>query len=237
MTRTSFRAFLLRIHFYGGMFVGPFILVAALTGCLYAIAPTLEKITYHDSTTVAEVTNPVPLEQQVAAAKRSRPGLDVKQVWPANSPKDSTRVLLSDPSIDENTDLAVFVNPADASVIDAKPSHSGLGELPLRHWISTLHKNFHLGKPGTLYSELAASWLWVLGLGGLYLWYLRARAARQRRGEGALATLKGMLTGGPKGAKQSKETTVASGAKASTAGRKKSMKIHAVAGTWLTSQS
>ena len=43
MSRTALRSFIQRIHFYGGMFVGPFILVAALTGCLYAMAPTLEK--------------------------------------------------------------------------------------------------------------------------------------------------------------------------------------------------
>ena len=251
MTRTSIRAFLLRIHFYGGMFVGPFILVAALTGCLYAIAPTLENITYRDSIKVAEVEHPVTLEKQVAAAEHAHPGLDVVQVWPANTPTDATRVLLADPSIGEEEDRAVFVNPADASVIDSQPTYSGLGELPLRHWISALHQDFHLGKPGELYSELAASWLWVLGLGGLYLWFIRARAARLRRGEGALATLKGMLTGGAKGVAPQKETVLkpteeseqaasirpaavaVSGTKSRAASRKKAMKIHAVAGTWL----
>lgn len=235
MTRSSIRAFILRIHFYGGMFVGPFILVAALTGCLYALAPTLENITYRDSTKVAEATHPVPLEQQVAAAKRAHPGLDVLQVWPATEPTDSTRVLLADPTIAENEDLAVFVNPADASVIDAQPSYSGLGELPLRHWISALHQDLHLGKPGELYSELAASWLWVLGLGGLYLWFLRTRAARQRRGEGPLATLRGMLTGGARGVEPTKEasTTETKQPKPLVPARRKAMKLHAITGTWL----
>lgn len=246
MTRTSIRAFLLRIHFYGGMFVGPFILVAALTGCLYALAPTLENIVYRDSTTVAEVTNPVPLEQQVAAAEKAHPGLDVLQVWPANTPTDSTRVLLADPTIDETEDLAVFINPADASVIDAKPSYSGLGELPLRHWISALHQDFHLGKPGELYSELAASWLWILVLGGLYLWFIRAKAARIRRGQGRFSTLKAMLLGGARGvgkehnpaeSSELPETggnaVAVSGTKARAAARKTAMKVHAATGTWL----
>lgn len=92
ITRTSIRAFLLRIHFYGGMFVGPFILVAALTGCLYAIAPTLENITYRGSIKVAEVEHPLALEKQVAAAEHAHPGLDVVQVWPANTSTDSKRV-------------------------------------------------------------------------------------------------------------------------------------------------
>jgi hypothetical protein len=37
-----FRAFLLRIHFYAGILAGPFLLIAAVTGGLYAMAPQLE---------------------------------------------------------------------------------------------------------------------------------------------------------------------------------------------------
>ena len=47
--------------------------------------------------------------------------------------------------------------------------------MPLRRWISSLHESFHLGKPGELYSELAASWLWVMACGGLYMWWIRRR--------------------------------------------------------------
>ncbi|MFG6303933.1 PepSY-associated TM helix domain-containing protein, partial [Corynebacterium hesseae] len=42
-------------------------------------------------------------------------------------------------------------------------------------WISSLHESFHLGKVGELYSELAASWLWVMACGGLYMWWIRRR--------------------------------------------------------------
>ena len=54
-------------------------------------------------------------------------------------------------------------------------TYSGLGEMPLRRWISSLHESFHLGKVGELYSELAASWLWVMACGGLYMWWIRRR--------------------------------------------------------------
>jgi uncharacterized iron-regulated membrane protein len=40
--RGWFRAFLLRIHFYAGILAGPFLLIAAVTGGLYAMAPQLE---------------------------------------------------------------------------------------------------------------------------------------------------------------------------------------------------
>jgi uncharacterized iron-regulated membrane protein len=35
-------------------------------------------------------------------------------------------------------------------------------------------------EPGRLYTELAASWLWVLVLGGLVLWWQRLRRSGNR---------------------------------------------------------
>lgn len=186
MSRTALRSFIQRIHFYGGMFVGPFILIAALTGCLYAMAPTLEKVVYHDVLTVPTVENPLSLEEQIQAAQHEHPDMPVTQVWPATTPTDSTRVLVSDESIDESLQRTVFIDPATAKVIGDYPTYSGLGEMPLRRWISSLHESFHLGKVGELYSELAASWLWVMACGGLYMWWIRrpknkatAKAAQQ----------------------------------------------------------
>ncbi|OYD71899.1 PepSY domain-containing protein, partial [Rhodococcus sp. OK302] len=39
----SARPLILRLHFYAGILIGPFILIAALSGGLYAIAPSIEK--------------------------------------------------------------------------------------------------------------------------------------------------------------------------------------------------
>ncbi len=35
------------------------------------------------------------------------------------------------------------------------------GILPLRQWIDYAHRSLLLGDSGRLYSELAASWMWV----------------------------------------------------------------------------
>jgi uncharacterized iron-regulated membrane protein len=48
----------------------------------------------------------------------------------------------------------------------------------VRTTIDQLHRHLLLGEPGRLYSELAASWLWVVALGGLALWNARWRARR-----------------------------------------------------------
>ena len=55
----------------------------------------------------------------------------------------------------------------------------------MRTWISQLHRHLHLGEPGRIYSELAASWLWVIALGGVYLWVQRYRTTRARSADAA----------------------------------------------------
>lgn len=66
--RRSWRPLILRLHFYAGVFVAPFILIAAITGALYAMAPTLERVVYHDILTVEPGGQAQPLQAQSAAA-------------------------------------------------------------------------------------------------------------------------------------------------------------------------
>ncbi len=46
------------------------------------------------------------------------------------------------------------------------------GILPLRQTIDYLHTSLMLAILGRLYSELAASWMWVAALGGIALWFI-----------------------------------------------------------------
>lgn len=45
----AFIQLLKRLHFYIGLFVGPFLLVAALSGIVYALTPQLEDYLYADA--------------------------------------------------------------------------------------------------------------------------------------------------------------------------------------------
>ncbi|MEU8981203.1 PepSY domain-containing protein [Streptomyces sp. NPDC048309] len=54
-------------------------------------------------------------------------------------------------------------------------------ETPLTTWLDALHRNLNLGVTGRYYSEFAASWLWVLILGGVALWWRRQRGTRTAR--------------------------------------------------------
>jgi uncharacterized iron-regulated membrane protein len=54
------------------------------------------------------------------------------------------------------------------------------GETPLASWLDGLHRNLHLGAVGRAYSELAASWLWLIALAGVLLWLRRHRRPGHR---------------------------------------------------------
>jgi len=184
---------MMRLHFYAGVLIGPFILVAALTGALYAAAPTIERVVYGDVLSVDATGSSVPLTAQVAAAQQANPGLSVTGVRPPASATDSTRIYFADPALGEEKLRAVFVDPYSGKVLGSEPTW--FGYLPLSSWLDGFHSNLQLGETGALYSELAASWLWVVALGGLYLWWRRFRQARARGRRGRFFGVDRSVTG------------------------------------------
>ncbi|MET9544978.1 PepSY domain-containing protein [Streptomyces sp. NPDC006627] len=195
----SLRPLVLRLHFYAGLLIAPFLLVAAVTGLLYAGSYQVEKYVYADELRVpiAAGESELPLSRQVAAAREAHPRGTVSAIRPAPEEGATTRVLLSGvPGVDPDRTLAVFVNPYTAEVRGALEQYGASGALPLRTWIDGLHRDLHLGEPGRLYSELAASWLWVIAGGGLVLWFGRRRSQRKRRnttGRGRTLSLHGAV--------------------------------------------
>ncbi|MDG9727755.1 PepSY-associated TM helix domain-containing protein [Streptomyces sp. DH41] len=181
---STLRPLVLRLHFYAGLFVAPFLLVAAATGFLYAASFQAEKMVYAHELTVPDVgESKLPVSEQVAAARQAHPEGTVSAVRPSPEADATTRVLLSDvEGVDPDHTLAVFVDPYTAKVRGALEQYGSTGALPLRTWIDEFHRDLHLGEPGRLYSEFAASWLWVIAGGGLVLWFSRRRARRKLRG-------------------------------------------------------
>lgn len=187
----AFRALTLRLHFYAGIFVAPFILIAAITGALYAISPTIESLVDRDLLHVESAGQPRPLSEQVRSATAQRPDLALAAAAPAQSEGDTTRVLFDDPALAESHRRAVFVDPATAQPVGQSVVYGSAGALPTRTWIDHLHRHLHLGEPGRLYAELAASWLWLVALAGLVLWVRRVRSRRTKRSFVWLALLPG----------------------------------------------
>ncbi|MGC9406943.1 PepSY-associated TM helix domain-containing protein [Streptomyces sp. DZ1-3] len=181
---STLRPLVLRLHFYAGLFVAPFLLVAAATGLLYAASFQAEELVYAHELTVDDVgERKLPISEQVAAARQAHPEGTVAAVRPSPEDDATTRVMLSGvEGVDPGRTLAVFVDPYTAKVRGALEQYGSSGALPLRTWIDEFHRDLHLGETGRLYSEFAASWLWVIAGAGLVLWFSRRGARRKLRG-------------------------------------------------------
>ncbi|UIN29330.1 PepSY-associated TM helix domain-containing protein [Microbacterium binotii] len=177
-----FGSLLLRLHFYAGLLVGPFILVAATSGALYAIAPTLDELVYGHELHAPATATSLPLAEQITAAETYvGEGAVLTAVRPAPEPGDTTRVMFAEDDLAASESRAVFVDPGTGEIRGDLTAYGTSGSLPVRTWISNLHRNLHLGEPGRLYSELAASWLAIIVVAGGALWVMRIRKARVKR--------------------------------------------------------
>ncbi|GHA78573.1 peptidase [Streptomyces tendae] len=198
------RPLLLRLHFYAGVVIGPFLLVAAVTGLAYTATPQIESIVYEHELKVTPRGAAEPLSEQVAAAERAVPDGTLLSVTKGAGPTDSTRVTFAKDGLAEGYTLTAFVDPYDHEVLGTLETFGQW--LPARAWLDDLHRNLHLGEFGRNYSELAASWLWVEVLGGLALWAGTPRNRQRLR----------------------RLVTPAGGAK----GRRRTMSWHGAVGLW-----
>ncbi len=184
--RHDWRPLLVRLHFYAGVLVGPFLIVAAVTGALYALAPSIERVVYRDLLSV-EARPAIPLDEQVRAARTAHPDLAVAAVRPAASDGETTRVSFTDPSLPQDHSRTAFVDPGTGLVRGEQVTW--LGYLPVSTWLDGLHRHLQLGEPGRIYSEIAASWLWVVALGGTALWVSKAGRDRRRGRRGRILSV------------------------------------------------
>ncbi|GLU50176.1 peptidase [Nocardiopsis ansamitocini] len=176
------RPLVLRLHFYAGVLVAPFIFVAALSGLLYVWTPQLEEVVHRHELYVPVGDERLPLREQVAAAEEALPAGTLRAVRPGEGPSDTTRVLFDLDGLGESHRQAVFVDPYTGEVRGSLVSYGSSGALPVRTWIDLLHRNLHMGDVGRVYSELAASWMWLIAAGGAALWVARRRRRKRVRG-------------------------------------------------------
>jgi uncharacterized iron-regulated membrane protein len=174
------RPLLLRLHFYAGVFVGPFILIAAVTGLLYALVPQIDNMVYRHELTVGQVGEQrLPLAEQITAVRAAYPEGTVESIRPPNAPDETTQVTLAVDDVPPDYARTVFVDPYTGEIRGALNTFGQW--MPLRAWLDELHRTLHLDAVGRNYSELAASWLWVISLAGLALWYLHRRDTNKLR--------------------------------------------------------
>ena len=184
-------AFLTRLHFYIGLLVGPFLLTAALSGILYALTPQIEDWVYRHELYTDSTGTPASLQDQIAAA-RNVAGAEAALVAirPAHAAGTTTRIMFAEPGMGPSESRAIFIDPVTTEVRGDLGVYGTSGVLPIRAWIDLFHRGLHLGDVGRLYSELAASWLWVAALGGLALWVAKYRRLRLARTVAGVSTVR-----------------------------------------------
>ncbi|MEQ1296374.1 PepSY-associated TM helix domain-containing protein [Acinetobacter soli] len=170
------RDFFVLLHRYAGLFIAPFIFIAALTGLLYVLTPQLEQYVYRDVLcSQPDGHRAGTLTQQIQVAQAQLPPTaQIVAVRPAPTPHNTTRVMYSDQTHQINNQ-AVFVDPNTLAVKGELGVYGTSGILPLRTQLDRLHRDLLLGEWGRIYSELAASWMGLLALSGLYHWMIRRK--------------------------------------------------------------
>jgi uncharacterized iron-regulated membrane protein len=185
---SSFRLLITRLHFYVGLFIGPFIFIAALSGTLYVLTPQIESWLYREQLQARTVGEPRPLADQLAAARGFiGPGSKFFAIRPAPEEGRTTMVMFSQPGLKESESRAIFVDPASLAVQGDLIAYGTSGILPFRTMLDYLHRNLLLGDFGRNYSELAASWLWIAVLGGVALWFWQRGLTRPAKSKQAVA--------------------------------------------------
>lgn len=167
----------MRTHFYAGLLVAPFLVMATLTGLAYTITPQLDRALYAEQLVIDRIGDQArPLAEQVAAARVAHPDGSLAAVAPGEG-EATTQVVFDMPALGEKQHT-VYVDPYTAQVKGTLTTW--FGSTPATTWLDDLHRDLHLGVVGRYYSEIAASWLWVLVVGGLILWWRRHRTSNGR---------------------------------------------------------
>jgi uncharacterized iron-regulated membrane protein len=197
------RSLFWRIHFWAALIASPFVLVATLTGLLYIFTPQIEAGLYGH---LERVTPPagaamLPLDGMVLAARSAAPaGLEIQSVLPPAGPQDALKVGFGPPSraagehaghvpaaaaaavaarpAAELARRTVFVDPYSARVLGTQVDQDRFSE-----WARRLHSRLLQGESLRWMIELAASWMLVMLLTGVYLWWPQSnRPALPRAG-------------------------------------------------------
>lgn len=174
--RSALRPLLIRLHFLSGFLAAPIILSLALTGILFAWNPQIENLLHSDALSSSSPSAaPVPLREQVRAAQEARPDYTVTTVIPAAPDsfggRETTAVAMAPSDAEPGAAfghaagaLSVYVDPATGQVTGEIDEAKRPGE-----WLRNLHSSWRLGDNVAPLTELAASWLLVSMLTGLYL--------------------------------------------------------------------
>lgn len=187
------RSLFWRIHFWAALIASPFALLAVLTGILYLCSPQVEQHLYAHLDRVQPGGERQPLDAAIAAARSAMPdGATLNAIFPAHKADDSVRLLFIPPRPSTQPTMhghsmhgakpsaplsswaadaigtTVYVDPYSAQVLGMQAANARFSA-----WSKKLHSQLLQGDGWRWMIELAASWLIVMLLTGIWLWWPR----------------------------------------------------------------
>ncbi|RPA58541.1 PepSY domain-containing protein [Gordonia oryzae] len=189
-----------RLHFWVGLFAAPVLVTLALSGLVILYSQPLDNFLNRDLFVVQQGASTVPLDRQVAVAiAHIGDAGTLEAVTPPDKPDHSTRIdftatdAQSYPNAGADV-IQVFIDPYTGAFLGQRDQLSGLVG-----FANQVHRMFgndgptiqlpslgHIINPdsypdatipvgiGNLWFELTATWILVLLLSGIYLWWPRA---------------------------------------------------------------
>jgi len=158
-----------RWHFYAGLFFAPVFVFLAVTGSIYLFDEEIDTLLHGDLYRVQAQGNMLSPSEQLRSVHQSRPAAAVEHVQPSPRPGVTSRVGIRQ----DGRSTTIFVNPHSGAVVGSLVPSQTLTER-----VRDLHEKFLAGTVGNWIVEAAASWLVVMLLTGLYLWWPRGRWVR-----------------------------------------------------------
>jgi uncharacterized iron-regulated membrane protein len=187
-----------RLHFWAGLLTAPIIIFAALTGLLYVFTPQIEAWRHAELDTVNTVAPHQNLDAQIAAVRMQFPNDALRTIIPAVSNTQTAQFVFGDKkkratnkSIEtekvieiHNTEhqhhtqaarsdrpFIAYINPGTLA-LQGTIAEDGR----FKEWASKLHSSVLQGDGWRWLIELGASWMIMMLLTGIYLWWPRGKA-------------------------------------------------------------
>lgn len=153
-----------RWHFYAGLMVLPFAIILAISGSIYLFKTDIETYQQQNINQLANQRQGTPLAADLLLGK-------LMADYPHASFKSYTLADQDDLSVEIELDLPTgsqifWVNHFDGQVL-----YQQAKDQQLLAWVKDIHGELLAGNAGSYVVELMASWMIVLIISGLYLWW------------------------------------------------------------------
>lgn len=172
-----------RWHFYAGLLCIPFVLWLASTGSIFLFKPQIERWLERPYEHLSHSAATSPPSAYVRVALAAVPGSVLNSYILPSEPGSAIRVLVGR----GRQVVRVFVHPQTLEVLQTVNEDERFMNV-----ISRLHGELLQGDRGSMLVEMAASWVIVMLITGLYLWW-------PREGAGAAGVLYPRISRGGRG--------------------------------------